>query len=243
MAKRIVDLGIVVLLVAYAMAMISWLWREPLLLTFLLVFPPLVLATRLGDYKKAAIFAATALVLGPLTESICVANGLWTYHETAGLPWVPPWIFPLWTCFPAALWIIVRSLLNSESQSQARPLHLLLLAGALALEIVLFIRFGHSTPLALMAVTPLAIAVLLLSRRLATVVIFLAGGVIGPLCESLPIYFNAWHYQTPELLGMPAWLPVGYAVFGVIVGLSAEQLAALRLGSAESTGAAELAVD
>jgi uncharacterized membrane protein YoaT (DUF817 family) len=39
-------------------------------------------------------------------------------------------------------------------------------------------------------------------------------GVVGPLCESVPVQLGAWSYPNPAALGMPLWLPTGYAVFG-----------------------------
>jgi len=227
--RRIADLGLITLLVAYVNVAVASMWTTPWLLALAFTLPPLVLGLRLGDPRRALAFAATGLVLGPLTEISCILSGLWTYGETGGLPLVPAWIFPLWSCFPAALWIVVRSVLGRAPRSVCQPLHLTLILLGLAIEVFLFAWLGHSTPLTLAAVLPLCALVLLLVRRLEAAVIFLAGGLIGPLCESLPITAGAWVYVQPEILGMPAWLPVGYSLFSLFTALAAEQIGALAL--------------
>jgi hypothetical protein len=169
-------------------------------------------------------------VLGPFTEACSVAGGIWTYRATGGLPLIPPWIFPLWGCFAPALWILVRSTVQRAPRPQVPTASLLWLGLALAVEIIAFVQLGNSTPLALLVAVPLAALLLGFTRRREVLVMFLVGGVLGPLCESLPIAFGAWTYANPELLGMPAWLPLGYAIFGVLVGLGAE-VALCRLPS------------
>ncbi|MFH1810488.1 MAG: hypothetical protein ABIJ09_17235 [Pseudomonadota bacterium] len=224
---RVLDVLLVALLVAYVMVAIAWLWTSPWLLTLLLIPPPLILATRAASTREAAILAFAGILLGPFTEACSVAGGLWTYQATGGLPLVPPWIFPLWGCFTPALWIVVRSISLRLPRPQVPAFHLVWLGLALAIEIIAYIELGHSTPLALAATVPLAALLLGFSRRLEVVIILLFGSVLGPLCESLPIAFGAWTYPNPELLGMPAWLPLGYGIFGVIVALSAEAALAL----------------
>jgi len=229
MSRRLADLAVVVALVGYVMAAVTLLWRHPWILALLLCWPPVLLGSRLGSARRAVAFAAAGLVLGPLTESACILLGLWTYAETGGLPLVPAWNFPLWTCFPAALWIVVRATLGRSPRTAFRPLHLALPLLALAGQILLFAWLGRSTWLTLAAVVPLAALVLALARRLEIAIILLAGGLIGPLCESLPIAAGAWTYATRGPLGMPAWLPLGYGLFAVFTSLVAEQIGALAL--------------
>jgi hypothetical protein len=223
---RRLDLLLVLVLSAYASFAISRAWQHPYVLTLLLSWPPVLLGIRLGSPIHAVIFSATGLVLGPLTECLCIASGLWTYSSTGGLPLAPLWILPLWACFPTALWLIVRSLRDPRSP-RFSPVHLTLILLGLAITIALCIRFGHSTTLTLLVLSPLALLVLLLTHRICTLLIFASGALIGPLCESLPISTHAWHYATPQILGMPAWLPAGYAIFSVLIALTAEQLSSL----------------
>ncbi len=152
------DLAIVVLLVVYAVASIVSLWRSPYLLALLLLPAPLVLVARLG--RSGLALAATGAVLGPATEIACVQGGLWTYAETGGLPFVPPWLIVIWACFPTALWLIVRSLLGSIPASKRGTLPLALLG--IAIEVVLFVTLSRSTLLVIIAGLILAAAVLVI---------------------------------------------------------------------------------
>lgn len=236
MTRRVADLAIIAALAVYVMAAVALLCNHPWPLALLLAWPPVLLGSRLGNPRRALVFAATGLVLGPVTESVCISCGLWTYHETGGLPLVPAWNYPLWTCLPAALWIIVRSVLGKRASAHFHPLHLLLLLAGLATEIALFCLLGHSTPLVLATALPLGALVLLVSRRLETLVVLISGSLIGPLCESLAITRGAWHYALAEVLGMPLWLPLGYGLFAVFVALAAEQLGALVAGPSAASG-------
>ncbi len=229
MSRRLADLAIVVALVGYVMAAVTLLWRHPWILALLLSWPPVLLGARLGAPRRAVALAATGLVLGPLTESACILLGLWTYAETGGLPLVPPWNLPLWTCFPAALWIVVRATLGRSPRTVFTPLRLALPLVALAAQILLFAWLGRLPWLTLAAVLPLCVLVPVLYRRLELAIILLAGSLIGPLCESFPIAAGAWTYATPGPLGMPVWLPLGYGLFAVFTSLAAEQVGALAL--------------
>jgi len=37
---------------------------------------------------------------------------------------------------------------------------------------------------------------------------FIGAGMGGALCEIIAIYFGAWTYTAPQLIGIPLWLPV-----------------------------------
>lgn len=225
--RRFADLVIIAVLVLAASAAIAVLWRHPYLLTALLVLPSLVLMWRLGDLRRALVLAAIGLALGPATEMCCVAGGIWTYVETGGLPLVPPWIFPLWTCFASALWLIGRAVLGAEPDDRTPATTLVWTVGAIAAEIVMFVTLGHSTSLALLVAVPFAGLLLLRRRRGLTALLLLAGALIGPVCESLPIAAGAWSYRLPELFGMPAWLPLGYGIFATLVAYAGEAACAV----------------
>jgi hypothetical protein len=208
------------------------MWAHTWILAGLLLIPSVILGLRVGEPRKAVALAITGIILGPMTESFCVAGGLWSYTETGVLPLVPVWIFPLWSSFPAVMWIIVRGTLGRTLRPGFDPVTLVVLLLGLGLEIALFVRFGHSTPMALTIVLPLAIGLLIAIRRLEMLVIGFAGGIVGPLCESLPIASGAWTYPLTEFLGMPIWLPVGYVIFAVLAALISEQVAAFAAGPA-----------
>jgi len=225
--RRSADLAIIAALVIAASAAIAVLWQHPFLLTALLLLPSLVLGWRLGDLRRALVLAAVGLALGPATEMCCVAGGIWRYVETGGLPLVPPWIFPLWTCFAAALWLIGRAVLGADPDDSTPATTLIWAVGGIGVEIVMFVTLGHNTSLALLAAVPFAVLLLLRRRRGLTALFLVAGSLIGPVCESLPIATGAWSYRLPELLGMPAWLPLGYGIFATLVAYAAEAVMAV----------------
>ncbi|MBN2362151.1 MAG: hypothetical protein JXR83_22055 [Deltaproteobacteria bacterium] len=228
-SRRLADLALIAGLVAYATILISLLWRHPYLLTALLLLPPLALGWRLGDPRRALTLAAVGLLLGPATEMCCVAAGLWRYVETGGLPLVPPWAFPLWACFGSALWLIGRAVLGAAPDDGTPAAVLTWTVGGIGVEIAIFVTLGHSTPLALLAAVPFAALLLVRRRRALTLLLLAAGALIGPLCEALPIASGAWSYRSPELFGMPAWLPLGYGIFATLVAYAGEAVCGLVL--------------
>jgi hypothetical protein len=120
-AARLLDVLLIVLLVAYTEALIFLLWRQPNLLALPLILPPVVVALRVKHPRRALVMAIVGLLLGPLTEGLCVAGGLWSYPATGGFPHLPLWIVPLWATFPSALGIVVRSVLGVEPDEHVRP--------------------------------------------------------------------------------------------------------------------------
>ncbi len=68
--------------------------------------------------------------------------------------------------------------------------------------------FLHEFPGGLITVLIILSAVFVwLQWSRETLVIFLVVAFLGPLSEIAAIYFGAWIYTTPVLLGIPLWLP------------------------------------
>ena len=222
---RLLDLVIIALLVVYAVASIVSLWQRPYHLALLLLPAPLVLVLRLG--RPGLLIAATGCVLGPITEIACVDGGLWTYNETGGLPFVPPWLVVIWACFPTALWLIVRFALGSIPATRPGTLPTALLG--IIIEVMLFVALSRNTSLVFAAGLILAAAILFVRPEKSTVILMAGGAVLGPVCEALPVAAGAWSYTAPQILGMPVWLPLAYALFASLVAH-----ASLALGGIES---------
>lgn len=217
---RLLDLAIIAVLVTYAIASILLFWRSPHILALVLLPAPAVLILRLGSAGFG--LAAAGAAIGPVTEISCVAGGLWTYTDTGGIPFVPPWIIVLWACFPTALWLIVRSILGEIPPSQTGNLPMALTG--IAIEILIFVFLGEITSLAFVAALPLAAAIILARPKRQTVILMATGGLLGPIVESLPISAGAWSYANPEIFGMPAWLPLAYAMFAAMIGYAAHDI-------------------
>ena len=218
------SLLLIAALIVYASYAILLLWKEPYLLGLCLLPAPLALMARFGPSAPAT--AAAGAVLRPLTEAACVAGGLWSFAETGGVPLIPPGLPLILACFPAARWRIVKSLLG-EVPSPDRGALPFCLAGII-LEIVLFLTLGHSLPLIFGAALLLGAAAVLAVpsvERSTVMVLMAAGAVLGPVCEALPVAAGAWSYAQPDVLGLPLWLPLAYALFAVLVSYGARSLA------------------
>ena len=211
--SRFLDLALIAVLVIYAVSAIVTYWQSPYLLALLLLLAPLALVARLGP--SALAVAAAGAVIGPLTEVACVSGGLWSYAETGGLPFIPPWLFIIWACFPTALWLIVRSLLGEIPEPRPRTLPLAL--AGIAIEIMLFVALSENTIRVIAAALLLAAAALRIRPEKSTVILMAAGSLLGPVCEAMPVAAGAWVYARPDLFGMPVWLPLAYALFAVLV--------------------------
>ena len=51
---------------------------------------------------------------------------------------------------------------------------------------------------------------------------FAIGAIIGPVGEIIAIYFGAWQYANPSLLGIPIWLPIVWGLAMILVKRLAE---------------------
>ncbi|HPJ30556.1 MAG TPA: hypothetical protein PLZ42_04120 [Methanothrix sp.] len=228
------DIAIVAILAAYGALVLANLWDRPYLAALLLVPPPIILAWRLGDARRAAALALTGTILGPLTEMACVAGGLWTYADTGGLPLVPPWNFLGWACFPPAIWIITGAVLKTEAPLTPSPRTLAVALAGVGAEIAVFVSLGLNPPAALGGGAILAAAVILVFREKATLAMMGAGALLGPLCEYLPISAGAWWYSAPaDLLGMPAYMILAYAIFGGLLGHASAAAGGLLVGDGD----------
>jgi hypothetical protein len=225
------DVAVVAILAAYGTLVLATFWDRPYLAALLFVPPPIILCAMLGDPKRAAAMGIAGAILGPLTEIACVKGGLWTYANTGGLPYVPPWNFVVWACFPPALWLVSRALLGMEVPTTFSPRTVILALAGVGAEIGIFVALGQNTPHALVGGAVLASALILAFRERTTLVMMGAGALLGPLCESLPISAGAWWYAAPaDIFGMPAYMILAYAVFGGLVGHASQAAGALLVG-------------
>lgn len=222
--SRHLDLALIAVLVFYAVSIIISFWQRPFILALLLLPAPLALVARLGP--SALAIAAAGAIIGPLTEMACVFGGLWSYANTGGLPLIPPWLFVIWACFPTALWLIVRSFLGAIPQP--RPGALLLALAGIAVQIVLFVALSEDTLQVVAAALILAVAAVLVWPGKSTVILMAAGSLLGPACEAMPVAAGAWSYARQDILGMPVWLPLAYALFSVLVAYAGLSLSRMK---------------
>lgn len=49
------------------------------------------------------------------------------------------------------------------------------------------------------------------------IIFFILVVISGPIAEAIAIYFGAWTYTTPLLIGIPAWLPFVWGNAGLYI--------------------------
>jgi len=49
------------------------------------------------------------------------------------------------------------------------------------------------------------------------VLVFVVGGVIGPIGEGVAVYFGAWSYTNPSFFGIPIWLPIVWGLASLLI--------------------------
>jgi hypothetical protein len=101
---------IVALLLIYALciALASFLWSHPIILSVCLVLIGVFMLHRWHS-KTDLLFYSVAFLLGPLGEAIAVRSGAWSYSK-------PTFLIPLWL---PLLWGIVGVFLKKLCESLA----------------------------------------------------------------------------------------------------------------------------
>lgn len=214
--RRILNLCVVLLSILYFSTTVTLVYMSPYLLSLLALPVPIIFICFMENRREAIVLALFGLAIGPLTEIACIAGGLWTYAETGGLPYIPLWLLPGWASFPVALVLITGSVLGRSFEGPVGPKVFPLALAGLLIEIALCVALGHSSLLALAAVILYAFLIFALARRRETLVLFFAGALIGPVCESVPIAYGAWSYALPELLGISFFMLPAYGIFAVL---------------------------
>lgn len=213
-AQRTGDVLHTALLIALAVSGVCFTYTTPALTAALMAA---VLAVALWRWHEPLDFllAASGFMFGPVMEFFATQSGLWHYpYPSVGT--LPAWVFTLWPAFPIPLVRLTHALLPPAGPSRVKPLTELALGlGILLVEIPLLCLLGtdHAGVATAGTVLMLVPAFVLVRSPQAGLMLFISG-VIGPFCESFPIMAGAWSYPHPFLLGMPMWLPTGYALFG-----------------------------
>jgi hypothetical protein len=79
----------------------------------------------------------------------------------------------------------------------------------------------------------LAAATLSIARRPGDVLILAGGALLGPIAEIVAVAHGAWTYDTPDFLGIPLWLPVGWGLATLLIKRICEGLGELRSGRSD----------
>lgn len=170
------------------------------------------------------LLACCGLLFGTLLEYCATTTGLWTYpHVSIGM--LPAWVFTLWPAFPIVLVRFTYALLPLTAGYQRPLVDLMTGVGVVVVEIVVLVSFGNSEPMLCTALTAtMLLGVILLRGSPQMILMVLLSGIFGTLCESLPVAMGAWNYPHAAFLGLPAWLPTGYSLFGLALVCTARGL-------------------
>ena len=82
---------------------------------------------------------------------------------------------------------------------------IILICGVLTLIVPLV--FGHDVLASVSALTVLSIIFISLNFSKSRLLAYLLVFFMGPLAETIAVYFGAWTYTHPDILGIPYWLP------------------------------------
>lgn len=209
MPERRRDLALVAVLLALAIAALSYRHANPAVTT---IFVSGLAASTLLAWRtrQDLILGTTGLVVGPLVELAATACGLWTYASpsVAGLPL---WVLPMWWIYPQAVTRVVGALTGCQPIPGSPRFSVTLIA----IAVFLLCAFGVVQPTVAFIGTLLLLGIFLRRHRtVVDVMTLVVCGVIGPGAELLPVSMGAWHYPAGPVFGLPVWLPTGYGVFG-----------------------------
>lgn len=159
--------------------------------------------------------ALAGMLCGSLLEFGATTTATWTYVHTS-FSTMPAWIFCLWPAYPLCLVRLSRALLPHGHARLSATQDLMLGVLVVGAEIPLLCTFGtsHPVPVAFVTLVMMAAAAWY-ARAPHTALMLFISGVVGPFCEYPLIYLKAWSYPAPFFMGLPAWLPTGYALFGM----------------------------
>jgi len=175
--------------------------------------------------KEDIIFFIYGAILGPLAEIICIRYGVWQYSNPLFFG-IPFWLVVVWG-LAFMLSRRIRDTAFSLSHIKTHYFHhpnLIKFEKILVFDVVIYlllilslISFWQSNiPLFLLLLIVLAFT--LSAYHMKEDVFFVVFTmVIGPTIEVICVYFGAWSYGNPSLLGIPIWLPLAYGIFGVLV--------------------------
>lgn len=88
----------------------------------------------------------------------------------------------------------------------------------LALVTLLLTGFLWRRPFVLVPLLALiAVAMVRIEKHKSAIYIYVVAFCAGPLSEALVIYFGAWAYAEPYILGVPLWLPFIWGNAGLFI--------------------------
>jgi hypothetical protein len=94
-------------------------------------------------------------------------------------------------------------------------------------QIVLFVALSEDTLQVVAAALILAVAAVLVWRESRLSSSWRQAASSGSL-RAMPVAAGAWSYARQDILGMPVWLPLAYALFSVLVAYAGLSLSRMK---------------
>lgn len=201
------------------------LFWENTLVSALAMFALVLTVFMFFHKKEDLVFYITGAVLGPTGEIICIFFGVWIYNNPLFLG-IPLWLPLLW----GFVFLMARRIrdvvfkmehikIHYQSHHRVKGFKKFLLFDFLIylLLIIVIINIWQNNLLLFIALSLIMILLLINFHYKEDIFFILIVGILGPIAEIICIHYGAWAYGNPSFLGIPAWLPVGYGLFAVIV--------------------------
>jgi hypothetical protein len=88
----------------------------------------------------------------------------------------------------------------------------------LAITSLLLVAFLWRMPIILTSILlVLSFLMILLTPQKETIYLYIIAGLCGALAEAFAVWFGAWDYTNPNIIGIPYWLPVLWGIAALFV--------------------------
>lgn len=203
---------------------VVYYWKNNLYSTIIAIVL-VIMAFLLFHKKEDLVFFWLGALFGTIAEIVCVYYGVWTYSNPVVLG-IPLWLPILW----GFAWLFARrirdTILNLE-HLEIHYIHHQDLPPRLLIFFYDIILFGLAVFFtAILWKNNILVFIILLIllwmsahhfHKKEDVLFIVLAGIIGPATEIVCISTGAWFYSNPTILGIPFWLPVAYALLGLVV--------------------------
>ncbi|MBU2490109.1 MAG: hypothetical protein KKA60_12030 [Proteobacteria bacterium] len=161
----------------------------------------------------------TAVIM-TIAENVMCLHGVYAY-STPQLFQIPCWLPVGWAFFSLAIFRIIEGLASVLDIGYAPPKKPwgLWIAGELAFITLLFYvctLFWENTALSLFATVATLFLAAFLYRGRMLLLIVLVSIIVATILEYTGIVYGVWHWNAPDLWGLPLWVPLAYAIVNLL---------------------------
>jgi len=175
--------------------------------------------------KEDLVFFWTGALLGTGAEIVCIYYGAWNYSNPVILG-IPLWLPIFWgfaSLFVRRLRDTVYKLEHIDihyKHNEDLPLSYLILIYDIFLFglSIVFISLLWRTNILLLIILLVLFWLTTHNFHKKEDLFFVSmAAIVGPIAEIICINAGAWYYSNPSIFGIPSWLPVAYAILGLVL--------------------------